>query len=163
MTEICYFEVEMKKDLIIKEQLYEKCSEHVDQRIYNLLEIIKTSQEAANDESKSSAGDKYETTRAMMHLENEQGQIQLNEALKLRKTLDLIPKGKIKNKVQPGALVKTSSGSYYISVSIGKITLGKDDYYAISVASPIGQRLNQKNVGDSIEFNGKKMKIKEIV
>jgi transcription elongation GreA/GreB family factor len=158
-----YFEESMKTELSIKDQLYLKCQEHVEQRISNLQEMINTTQEAANDATKSSAGDKYETTRSMMHLENEQNAIQLNEALKLRKTLDMLSKVKKADMVQPGSLVYTSSGIYYIAVSIGKITLKKEDYFAISLASPLGQQLAQKKIGDSIDFNKKKIVIKDIL
>ncbi len=158
-----YFEALMKTELSIKDQLYLECQEHVEQRISNLQEMINTTQEAANDATKSSAGDKYETTRSMMHLENEQNAIQLNEALKLRKTLDMLSKVKKADMVQPGSLVYTSSGIYYISISIGKITLKKDDYFAISLASPLGQQLSQKKIGDSIDFNKKKIVIKDIL
>ena len=158
-----YFEESMKTELNIKDQLYQECKEHVEQRISHLQEMISTTQEAANDATKSSAGDKYETTRSMMHLENEHNAIQLNEALKLRKTLNMLPKVKTLDMVQPGSLVYTSNGIFYISVSIGKITLGKDDYFAISMASPLGQQLSQKKIGDSIDFNRKKLSIKDIL
>ena len=153
----------MKTDLSIKDQLFHECQEHVEQRISSLQEMINTSQEAANDATKSSAGDKYETTRSMMHLENEQNSIQLNEALKLRKTMNMLSKVKVLDMVQPGSLVYTSNGIYYISVSIGKITLGTVEYFAISMASPLGQQLRQKKIGDSIDFNKKKIVIKDIL
>jgi len=57
---------------IIKEELFKVCQAHIDERIFHLQETMKSTQDAVKDESKSSVGDKYETTRAMLHLETEQ-------------------------------------------------------------------------------------------
>ncbi len=145
----------------IKEQLFEVCEEHVKERIFHLQETMNNTQEAVKDESKSSVGDKYETTRAMLHLENEQNAIQLNEALKLKKILDLLPRASFST-VRPGALVSTSQGDFFFSISIGKIMLGKKKYFATSIASPIGQAFINKTKGDSILFNSINYKLKAI-
>ena len=47
-------------------------------------------QEAANEEGKSSVGDKYETGRAMMQIERDKAAQQLDEALKLKNIIDQI-------------------------------------------------------------------------
>ena len=151
----------MASTKIDKKILYNVCKEHVESRIFHLKEIMKSTQEAVNDESKSSMGDKYETNRSMLQLENEQHAIQLNEALKLKKSFDSFPQRKF-NEVQPGALVYTTKGTFYFSVSMGKITHEKKDYYAVSIASPLGQALVSKKTGDSVNFNDMKYTIKAI-
>lgn len=145
-----------------KKVLYEACKEHVEARIFHLKEIMKSTQDAVNDESKSSMGDKYETNRSMLQLENEQHAIQLNEALKLKKSFDSLTQ-RVFTEVQPGALVYTNKGNFYFSVSMGKITHEKVDYFAVSIASPLGQALIGKIKGESINFNSIKYTIKEIV
>ena len=62
-------------------------------------------QEAANDDTKSTAGDKHETGRAMMHLEREKGEMQLIEAEKLKSFLDRVDISKTYQTVQTGSLV----------------------------------------------------------
>jgi len=64
--------------------------------------------------------------------------------------------------VQPGALIRTSQGDFYFSVSIGKITVLKKPYFAVSIASPIGQAFMNKKKGETILFNGINYKIKSI-
>jgi hypothetical protein len=54
----------------------------VHQRIASAEEAIRMAQESANQEGKSSAGDKYETGRAMAQLEIEKASGQLAEANK---------------------------------------------------------------------------------
>ena len=63
---------------------------YVHERIAATQEAIYTAQLSANEETKSSAGDKYETGRAMAQLEIEKNTAQLAEALKLKQMLKQI-------------------------------------------------------------------------
>lgn len=146
----------------VKVQLYQQCVDFVDQRINNSLTAISSAQESANTEVKSSAGDKHETGRAMAQLETEKNAIQLAESNKLKHTIGLIKPSKQNDKVELGALVFTNNGNYYISVSIGKMTLDANIYFGVSAVSPIGQALLNHEKGDEITFNGRKFLIKEI-
>lgn len=146
----------------IKKQLYQQCVDFVDQRINNSLTAIRNAQESANTEVKSSAGDKHETGRAMAQLETEKNGIQLAEANKLKQVIGLIDPEKEHVKVELGALVITNNGSYYISVSIGKMTIGSQMYFGVSAVSPIGQALLHHIKGDEVIFNGRKFLIKEV-
>ena len=151
----------MAKDSI-KKELHEACLEFVKDRIKNAEDAIVSAQESANEETKSSSGDKYETGRAMMHREVENLSVQLNEARKLEEILINTNPTINNNEVSKGAVVKTSLGNYYISVSAGKITAGGDDYFAITPASPIGSAMAGLKAGDSFDWNKKKVTIKEI-
>lgn len=146
----------------IKVKLYQQCVDFVDQRINNSLTAISNAQESANTEVKSSAGDKHETGRAMAQLETEKNAIQLAEANKLKQVIGLINPEKASEKVELGALVVTNSGNYYISVSIGKMTIDSVLYFGVSAVSPIGQALLNHKKGEEVTFNGRKFSIKEI-
>ena len=50
-----------------------------------------------------------------------------------------------------------------ISISSGKITIDKDDYYAISSQTPIGKLLISKTEGEEFSFKGKNIKVTKIV
>ena len=54
-----------------KDELYKKCVQIIENQILLAQQGIENAQQAANEETKSSAGDKYETTRAMMQIEIE--------------------------------------------------------------------------------------------
>ncbi|MCW3121639.1 MAG: hypothetical protein JWQ38_1131, partial [Flavipsychrobacter sp.] len=47
----------------IKEQLYALCAEYLKKREAEIKKLISDARESANNETKSSAGDKYETGR----------------------------------------------------------------------------------------------------
>ncbi len=147
----------------IKQQLHHLCLAYVTQRIMNAQAAMEEAQRAANEETKSSAGDKYETGRAMMQLEKQKNALQLAEALKLKEQLAKVNPTKTYQEVQPGCLVKLNTGSFYIAISAGKLRLEGERYYAISIQSPIGQALRGKKQGEEIIFNGKKICVLAVV
>ncbi len=145
--------------LQLKKALFSACDHYVNDRISTIEEAMRNAQSAANNETKSSAGDKYETGRAMMHLEKEKLAGQLTEAAKMRKALDLIDVEKTDTVVGLGSLVRTEKASYYISASVGKLEVEGEVFFAISPVSPIGQQLLDKVEGDSFTFAGRSQRI----
>lgn len=146
----------------IKQKLYQLCLEAVNQRLLVCEKSLKDLQESLASETKSSAGDKHETGRAMIQLEREQlgGQLKIIEEEKAV-LLKINPDQKTEI-VHLGSLVKTTQNNYFIAISVGKIVLYKNDFYAISLNSPIGQILAGKRVGDKVHFRDQEMEILEI-
>ena len=147
----------------IKKKLHAKCSEITEQRVTDLSDIIQDAQNAANNETKSSAGDKHETGRAMAQLETEKLSKQLSEALKLEQVLSQINPITEHQQIGLGSLVTTNNGVFYISVSLGKLELNNATYFIISPASPIGKLLIGLKKSDSFSFNGKHYSIDGII
>ena len=50
-------------------------------------------------------------------------------------------------------------GTYFFVAGLGKIAVGAEDIFVISTASPIGQLLVGKTVGEEIVFNGVSQRI----
>lgn len=136
-----------------KEALLALCQTYVQQRIDTAKQAMQAAQESANSESKSSAGDKYETGRAMAQLERDRHAQLLAEAMKLNQELTRLNIDKKYDIIQPGSLVVTNRGAFFISISAGKLTLSGKDYFAVSAASPIATVLAGKKTGDSATFN----------
>ena len=124
---------------------------------------MKAAQDSANAEGKSTAGDKYDTARAMSHRERDMYAKQLAESLHLKKILDGIDISKSSSTIESGSLVETSVGNYFISAGLGQITLEENIVYALSPLSPIGKLLLRKCKGNSVEFNGKEIAILNVV
>jgi len=59
--------------------LYQACFEFIDNRIKTIRQAIQETQASADQETKSSAGDKYETGLSMMQLDMEKQAEQLAE------------------------------------------------------------------------------------
>jgi hypothetical protein len=142
--------------------LYDLCQRYLATRILNAQQAIAAAQEAANNETKSSSGDKYETGRAMMQLEIEKDSAQLSESVKLKYALDQIRLEPVATTVQAGSLVVTNVATFFIAISVGKLSLHGNTYLAISPASPMGRKLIGLKVGDSLTLNGQTHLILEI-
>ena len=124
---------------------------YVNERIATAQQAINSACESANDDTKSSAGDKYETGREMMQQEIDRNREQLDEAKRLKFDLEQIKPLKITENVQNGSLVSTNYGKFYIGISRGQIIMNGRNYFAISALSPIGSKLlNKKQILSSI-------------
>ena len=147
----------------LKEKLYDLCKHIAQSKIETLSNAISSSQNAANSETKSTAGDKHDTARAMMQLEVEQKSKQLAEAKKLLQTLAQFGPTNGSKTVALGSLVITKTAKYYISVSVGKLDLEEQLYFAVSPISPVAQAMMGKNSGDSFEMNGRQFEIESVL
>jgi transcription elongation GreA/GreB family factor len=147
----------------LKKELYTLCVNYAKNRIDTAKEAIEDAKQSANEETKSSAGDKYETAREMMQQETDRNQAQLNEANKLLVALNQISVDTVSTTAGPGSLVLTDNGKFYIAISAGALTLHGEGYFAVSPASPIGGKLQGRKVGDEFNLNGKDYQVKDIL
>lgn len=136
--------------------------DYVDDRIASSQQAITAARESANDDTKSSAGDKYETGREMMQQEIDRNRKQLEESQKLRLVLEQIDPSKPTLIVQNGSLVSTNFGKFYISISRGQISVDDCHYFAVSSVSPIGVKLMKQTIGFEFDFNGKSFRIERV-
>lgn len=147
----------------LKSQIHQHCLNLAQEHIDTLVDIMAQLKEALGSESKSTAGDKHETGRAMIQLEQERAGNQLAQAEQLLLNLQainiLLPSAET---VQLGSLAVTNKGSFYVSVGLGKITLGGEMYYAVSPTAPIAVALLGKRVGESAMFNGQQITVMAI-
>lgn len=147
----------------IRQKLFNACLDYVNKRIDTAKQAMADAQESANAEEKSSAGDKYETGRAMMQIERDKAAEQLNEALKLKQVLDQISKTENKRDVVSlGSVVITSAlPHFYVSISVGKIMIDNTEYIALAPQSPIGKALLGLKVNDTFTYNNKRCTVIE--
>lgn len=148
--------------LNLKQDLLKKCFEYAEIRISSAQYAIEAAKAASQDDTKSSAGDKYETTREMMQQEISRNEAQLFEAMKLKHALLQIPSGKTSKIIQNGSLVFTNNGNFFISVSAGKLDIDGQEFFAISAASPIGNFLMGLKKEQTFKFNGKNFEILDV-
>ncbi|MBT2622749.1 MULTISPECIES: hypothetical protein [Chryseobacterium] len=107
---------------------------------------------ASNNETKSSMGDKYETSREMVQQEINNLQRQLNESLNQQTILQKISSDE-SSKVQNGALVKTDKGLFYISVPVGEIVSENQKIMTVSVESPLVKAMFGKKIAEKFDIN----------
>jgi transcription elongation GreA/GreB family factor len=119
-------------------------------------------QQAANEEGKSSAGDKYETGRAMMQIERDKAAQQLDEALKLKSITDQISIDAVSGKVILGSLVITNSKKIFVSIGMGKMMLDGEEFLVVAPSSPLGKALMGLKEHDEILFNKERFTVLQI-
>jgi len=146
----------------LKEKIHQKCVELVTQKIEMHQKAMNDAQDAANKEQRSTAGDKYDTSRAMSQNERDMFARRLVESLQMKKVLDGIDPSRSQSKAESGALVIASSGNFYLSAGCGKITVDDNDYFAISPITPAGQAMLGKGVGESFVINGQVVTIESV-
>ena len=146
----------------LKVKLYQQCCAFVNDRLQSVKKNINEIEQSLLSETKSSAGDKHETGRAMLQLEREKAGRQLAEVQKLNEVLARIDASKTSSIIALGSIVYTSKANYFIAVSAGQLNIGDTLFYAISSNTPIGKLLLSKKEGDKIEFIDESFIIKSI-
>ena len=132
-------------------------------RLDDLKSAILIAQESRNGEEKSSAGDKYETGRAMVQIELENLGKQV--ALVEKQLLDLKrwhKKPESASAVGGHLLHLSGKPSIFIGPSLGLIQTEGIAFMAVSVSAPLGQRLLGMKAGESRGFNGVEYKLEEL-
>ncbi|MGJ1236305.1 3-oxoacyl-ACP synthase [Sphingobacterium multivorum] len=145
----------------IKGEVLEIALKRTKERITMIESALETARDSSNDDTKSSAGDKYETSREMIQQDINRYQKQLVEANKDLQQLISIESlsNDVIDVVILGTLVQTNVGLYLIATSIGAVKIGTNNIFVISPASPIGQLLIGKKIGDSFVFNNVNQKV----
>ena len=147
----------------LKEQLFLACKDFISKRQLIIEKAISEIETSLQSETKSSAGDKHETGRAMLQLEREKIGNQLAEIDKQIAILSRIDLSKTNNTVSLGSVVFTTEANYFIAVGVGEIIVDSENFYAVSTKAPISQALIGKRVGDNIVFRDKKFKITNLI
>lgn len=131
-------------------------------KINGLQKQLNDLKESTANETKSTAGDKYETARAMLQIEQDNTRRQLQEVLEQQSIFTTIDISINSNEIFRGSLVKTNKGYLFISVALGKITVDGIPVIALSPQSPLGKQLMGLRVNDTTSINNIAYTIEEI-
>ncbi len=143
----------------IKQELFNQCKNFIDVRLQTVEKIISSNQNALQSETKSSAGDKHETGRAMLQLEMEKAGQQLAGINQMKLVLAKVDVSKKSETAHLGSVIFTDKANYFLSISAGQLTIADKQFFAISISSPIGKLLLGKKAGNELTFNNIKTKI----
>lgn len=146
----------------MKEKLLDEVKQLIEKRMATSWEAMQNAQAAANEESKSSVGDKYETGRAMAQIDRDMNARQYEQARQEREILEKIKLDAVPNHIKLGSLVETSMGYFFLAVSIGAIKFEGKNIMVISTQSPIGQLLLGKKPQETFVLRAKTEKVLRI-
>jgi len=153
---------EQQEKLAYKAGLKRWALDHLGQRIATANEAMQQAQEAANSEEKSSAGDKYETGRAMGHLQKDMYARQLAELVRELAALHAVNADQLITSAATGALLRTDKIDLFISIGLGKQTIANRTVLFLSPQAPLARTLQNKRRGDDILFQQETIPIREI-
>ena len=145
-----------------KLQIHQAALNLLNKKIDKLKASVQDLQQAASEDTKSSAGDKFETSREMMKLEIEKNNIQLRQLNSMKQLLAKCKPDQLSEEIRLGALVRSNEGLYYFAVPLGKVEAGGEACFVLSLASPIGKALLGKKAGESIAFMKREIEVLEV-
>lgn len=145
-----------------KEEVFNACLTVLSSKIIEIKSSIESVKESSKNDTKSSMGDKYETSREMLQQEINRLDKQLADANQQLFMLKNIAISKKSDKVIPGSYVKTSMGDFFITVALGELNINNSKIFVISPVSPLGKNLQGKQKNDTLVINGKEIKILNI-
>ncbi|MFZ4412541.1 MAG: hypothetical protein ACOYOV_05620 [Bacteroidales bacterium] len=148
------------KKLELKEKLLDACMLHQNEVVGNLKELMLDAQQSANDYGMPK--DRYDSYRMQLLRKRDMYGQQHEKAMEEIDILKKINISKENNEVNFGSVVITDEQKLFISISIGKIELEGETYYAVSVKVPFYEVIKGKKKGDSFDFRGKQNHVLEV-
>jgi hypothetical protein len=149
----------MEEKLSYKKSLHRHCITIIQQRIDATMERIQNAQAAANSEEKSSAGDKYETSRAMSHREKDMYARQLAANQQELAALLAVDCNTIHKSISAGSIAECNGMVFFIAAGLGKISFEGKIIYVVSPNAPVAKSLLHKVACNSAAFNNKELVI----
>ncbi len=146
----------------LKQVLHAQCIALLAERIKYAEAGVAEAMEAGRSDTKSSAGDKHETGRAMAQLELEKQQAALGHLLILVRAFRGIDPDRRHFHIERGALIQMEQGLFYVVVALGKVQVKDHDVMVISPESPLLAALVPMNVGELREFKGTSYRLIDI-
>jgi len=147
----------------LKQKTHAACLQVVNKKIQVLQNNLQELGEGALSDGKSSAGDKHETARAMMQLEQEKISKQLDELIIQKTILQKIDATLKSTQIIKGSLVKTNKGYLFLSVALGKLIVDDIDVIILSPQSPLGLKLMGLQAKSSVEINKVTYLVEEVL
>ena len=148
--------------MTFKQKIYNQYLQMQETKINGLQQQLNDLKESTANETKSTAGDKYETARAMLQIEQDNTRRQLQDALEQQSIFTTIDISINSDEIIRGSLVKTNKGYLFISVALGKILEEGTPIIALSPQSPLGKQLMGLRVNDTTTINNIAYTIEQI-
>jgi hypothetical protein len=129
-----------------KEKLIQLLLSLVEEKINTAKAEIESAREAQQNETKSSAGDKYETSREMMTQEIEKHSKSLADAEQQKSILIHLSSLKPAKCVELGSWVETNHGHYFLATGMGTLKLMPLPYKPFHCNRLLGKHCSTKSV-----------------
>jgi hypothetical protein len=143
----------MGEEFILKEKVVDECRAVLARKIAEVGLALRQISESLENETKSSLGDKHETSRARMHSEQEKLSSVLTDLQEQQRKLERLPLV-LAGTAKAGSLVMTDKNLFLLAIPLGKVVVLEKTVYVISTDSPLGKQMLGLQRGDQFSFNG---------
>jgi len=137
----------------IKQKIYTHFLKMLNTNISILQKSLVDLKESSSNETKSTAGDKYETALAMLQIEQSNAREQLQVVLTQKNLLDKINPTLSSSIIMNGSLIRTNKGYFFISIAMRKALIDGMVVYALSPQSPLGKKLMGLKIYNKVIVN----------
>jgi transcription elongation GreA/GreB family factor len=151
-----------KEKINLKNRLRNRAVEILHNRVETSTTAMSEAQLAANEEGKSSVGDKYETSRAMAQIDRDIHARQLESAQKELNFIQQVDVSLFCKHVEVGAYVDGEIEKYFFLTGLGPVDMEEGKIIFLSINSPIGKIFSGKKAGDKVNFNGREILIRDV-
>ena len=131
--------------------------DELDKQLLTKLSYLNTSLKQAidsrNSDTKSSAGDKFETSREMAQIEIQKIETEISKTQQF--ITDLASKA--------SQLIITDKGAFLISIPFGKVMVNTTEVFCISNSAPITKQLVNTEISANFEYRGVTYNILDII
>ena len=146
----------------LKTELKAMAVDILEERIHQSNAAMASAQDAANNEDKSTVGDKHEVSRSMAMFDREIHAKQLEAAKKELALVLHTDVTQLHSTIIAGTYVEAENGKYFFLSGLGTIETSFGKVYFLSLNSPLGKTFTNKKTGDVIEFNKTSIRILEV-
>ena len=138
--------------MAFKQELLKEIYKDLEQQENALKIEIDSVREEMSQETKSSAGDKFETSREMMSQEKSRLEERLGSLQNKKRSISEAMETKVTSTINFGALVDCDEVLFLVGIALGKINFKGKSVMAVSLNSPIGKAFFQKKVNEVVSF-----------
>jgi transcription elongation GreA/GreB family factor len=146
-----------------KIRVLEVCREKLRQKMQLLSGELDELTESLTTETKSSMGDKHETSRSRMQADFEKFSLHLAEVQDQYRELQLVDPHKHFSVIANECLVICAQRIFFLTVPLGRVEVDGNDVFVISTDSPIGAQLLGKKAGEVFVFNNITYQVQKIL
>lgn len=146
--------------MLQKSAIINAFKQKLDASLHSINDAINQTEQSLQDETKSSAGDKYETSREMLQADLDRLESQRSI---LQNSLALFADSTNNERINAGSIAEITIDqqphTLYIGPAIGNIKTEHGEVRSISTASPLGAALLGKLPQEEFSWNGKSIRI----
>ncbi len=137
-------------------------NQHIQTEVDQIQHELKLISVDLTNDTKSSAGDKFETAREMANQEINKLQTVLLDKKRFLQLLQSESFSKTHTSIQAGTLVQISGQWYFFGVPFGKLIYKEKQILGIGLTAPFAQFFLKNKTGAELQFNGNEFHIEKL-